>query len=190
MKYGWKFKLDCVLKYKNGQHIDRFTGSKYHDFMKAVRRWVQDFNDLGIDGLKHRSVNKKWLPEERFELVAKVLAGDSIQHVSKLAHISDGQLYQWLKKYEEKGMSGLNCIRKGRPSKNGFSIKTMAKKKTKLTPSEKEEIELLRKRNEYLELENQYLKKLRALELEKTAKLAKAKKQKSSLASKKKTNVT
>ncbi len=33
-----------------------------------------------------------------------------------------------------------------------------AEKKAKLTPSEREELEILRARNEYLEAENEYLK--------------------------------
>ena len=39
----------------------------------------------------------------------------------------------------------------------------MPKKKVKLTSSEQEELKLLRERNTYLEAENIYLKKLRAL---------------------------
>ena len=54
------------------------------------------------------------------------------------------------------------------------------KKKVKLAPSEKEELELLRARNEYLEAENAYLKKLDALVSKREAAHAKAKKQKSS----------
>ena len=64
----------------------------------------------------------------------------------------------------------------------------MPKKKIKLTPTEQEELKLLNERNKYLEAENLYLKKMRALELEKTANLAKAKKQESSKPSKKKQN--
>ena len=45
---------------------------------------------------------------------------------------------------------------------------------------EKEELKLLRQRNEYLEAENAYLKKVKALAIEKMASSAKAKKRKSS----------
>lgn len=51
---------------------------------------------------------------------------------------------------------------------------------SKLTLSEKEELKLPRRRNEYLEAENAYLKKVRALAIEKMASSAKAEKQKSS----------
>lgn len=139
-------------------------------FLARVRAWVKAFDDLGINGLKHSPKNKEWTAEERFNLVAKALAGDYIANVAKNAHINPGQLCQWVKIYREKGMDGLQ-LRKGRkPTETN-----MPKKKAKPTPTEQEELKLLRERNRYLEAENLYLKKLRALELEKTAKLAKAK---------------
>ena len=176
MKYSWKFKLECVNKYKNGEHII-FPGtpSQHHNFMYHVRAWAMAYDDLGIDGLKHSSINKDWTPEQRFELVAKVLAGNSIQSVSKNAHINSGQLTQWVRRYNEKGMDGLQC-KKGRPTKQ-FVMKKKTKK-SKLSISEQEELKLLRERNEYLEMENEYLKKLDALVSKREAAEAKAKKQK------------
>lgn len=180
MKYDWKFKLDCVLKYKEGIRNFVPAGVDRRSFLCHVRSWVKAYNDLGIGGLKHSSSSKEWTAEQRFGLVAKVLAGDSIANVAKNAHINPGQLYQWVKKYREKGMDGLQ-LRKGRkPTETN-----MPKKKAKLTQTEQEELKLLRERNRYLEAENLYLKKLRALELEKTAKLAKAKRRESSKPSKK-----
>ena len=187
MKYDLNFKLDCVLKYKKGRRDFVPVGINRNTFLSHVRNWAKTFDDLGIDGLKHSSSNKERTAEERFNLVAKILAGDSIKNVAKNSHINPGQLYQWVKKYREKGIDGLKCLRKGRPSKAGASISIMPKK-IKLTPTEQEELKLLRERNKYLEAENLYLKKLRALELEKTANLAKAKKQESSKPSKKKPN--
>lgn len=188
MKYDWKFKLDCVLKYKEGKRDFVPIGIKRDSFLPHVVAWVKTFDDLGVNGLKHSSTNKTWTVEQRFKLVSKVLAGNSITNIARNAHIDSGQLYRWVKKYREKGMDGLKCLRKGRPLKEEFSINIMPKKKVKLTPTEQEELELLRERNEYLEAENLYLKKIRALELEKTAKLAKAKKQESSKPSKKNSN--
>ena len=52
------------------------------------------------------------------------------------------------------------------------------KDSTKLTKSEKEELILLREKAKYLEMENEYLKKLDALVTKREAAEAKAKKQK------------
>lgn len=176
MKYSWEFKLECVNKYKNGEYIvlPRALMNR-KTFMNHVREWVKNYDDLGINGLKHSSTNKNWTPEKRFELVAEVLAGHSIASVAKNTHINTGQLYQWVKRYNEKGMDGLQC-KKGKPTKQ-FVMKQKTKK-TKLSISEQEELEHLRERNEYLEMENEYLKKLDALVSKREAAEARAKKQK------------
>lgn len=176
MKYSWEFKLECVNKYKNGEYINISGSPGFHrSFMCHVRAWVVTYDELGVDGLKHSPTNKNWTPEKRFELVAKVLAGNSISLVARNAHIDNGQLSQWVKRYNEKGMDGLKC-KKGRPTKQLVMKKKI--KKTKLSISEKEELKLLRERNEYLEMENEYLKKLDALVSKREAAEARAKKQK------------
>ena len=176
MKYSWEFKLDCVNKYKNGQLIDTPSSCKNRrSFLNHVYSWVKVYDDLGIEGLKHSSSNKDWTPEKRFELVVKVLAGNSITSVAKNSYINSGQLYQWVRKYNERGMDGLQC-KKGRPTKQ-FVMKKKTKK-PKLSVSEQEELKLLRERNEYLEMENEYLKKLDALVSKREAAEAKVKKQK------------
>ena len=174
MKYSWEFKLDCVNKYKNGEYIPTpgKTKSQRDTFMHQVRAWAKAYEDLGVDGLKHSPTNMDWTPEERFALVAKVLAGNSIKSVAKDAHVDSGQLFKWVRRYDERGMEGLQC-RKGRPS-----MKEKKAKKARLSASEREELKLLRERNEYLEMENEYLKKLDALVSEREAAEAKAKRRK------------
>ena len=176
MKYSLEFKMECVQKYMKGEYIS--TPDKVHikrkTFLNQVRVWAKNYKDLGIDGLKHSNTNIEWTQEKRFELVAKVLAGNSISSVAKQAHINDGQLYQWVKRYREKGIDGLQ-LRKGRKPK--MPNKT-DKNNTKLTKSEKEELILLREKAKYLEMENEYLKKLDALVTKREAEEAKAKKQK------------
>ena len=177
MKYSWEFKLECVSKYKNGEYIATpgKTRNQRITFMNHVKEWVKNYDDLGIDGLKHSSTHKNWTPEKRFELVAKVLVGHSIASVARNAHINPGQLIQWVRRYNEKGMDGLQCKR-GRPTKQIVMKKKT--KKSKLSVSEQEELKLLRERNEYLEMENEYLKKLDALVSKREAAEARAKKQK------------
>lgn len=177
MKYTLKFKLKCVERYKQSHSYVYPPGVKSkHSFRSHVRNWVRLYDDLGIDGLRHSGTKKEWTAHDRFGLVAKVLTGRSISDVAGEAHISTGQLYQWVKRYREKGMDGLEC-RRGKPPKVPI---IMLKKKTELTPSEREELEILRARNEYLEAENEYLKKLDALVTEREAARPKARKRKSS----------
>lgn len=189
MKYSWKFKLECVEKYKKGVRISKpdFSNCDAAHFTRQVLNWVKLFDAHGINGLKHKSSNKDWTQEERFELIAKVLAGHSQNSVAYEAGINSGLLCSWIKKYKQEGYYGLKCKRRGRPPKEISSMpKPNNNSDTKLTLSEKEELKLLRQRNEYLEAENAYLKKVKALAIEKMASSAKAKKQKPSKSSLKK----
>ena len=176
MKYALEFKLKCIELYKKTKSINCPDGLNEDNLRHYVYRWVKQYDNFGIDGLIHQNKNKKWTPEERFELVAKVFAGHSLTSVSREVNINPGQLFQWVKRYREKGVDGLE-LQAGRKPKVANMPK---KKKIRLAPSEKEELELLRARNEYLEAENIYLKKLDALVSEREAAHPKAKKQKSS----------
>ena len=186
MKYDWKFKLKCVEEYKQGKWTEKPEWATCSDerFHKKINVWARTYDQHGLNGLKHKSTNKEWSAEDRFELVAKVLGGNSITSVAIDAGISDGQLYQWVRKYKIYGYDGLQ-LRKGRKPKDPIISKD--NKPKELTASEREELTLLRRQNEYLRAENAYLKKLRALIVQKKAESSvKAKKLKSSEGSGKK----
>ena len=179
MKYTLKLKLECIDKYKKGIHIDLPPNARCKErdfFMHKVRNWNRLYDLHGIDGLKHKQFNHVWTKEERFKLVTQVLAGKTISQVSFENKVQDSILSSWVRRYREKGIEGLELC-KGRKPKVPDMPK---KKKVKLAPSEKEELELLRARNEYLEAENAYLKKLDALVSKREAAQKKKKKQKSS----------
>ena len=85
----------------------------------------------------------------------------SLPEVALKHLIPQYSLRRWVKAYRQFGEAGL--ARKG--SSNGM------KKKRQLTETELDELEMLRKRNEYLEAENALLKKVRALVEEREARL-------------------
>ena len=175
MKYTLELKLEYVNKYKNGQQIELPDNCKTnrHDFLRQIRNWARLFDKFGVDGLTHNNFHRHWTPEEKFKMVAQILAGKPFLQVASENKVNEGQLYFWVTKYREKGMDGLEC-RRGRPTE---VLNMPKKKKVKLAPSEKEELELLRARNKYLEAENIYLKKLDALVSKREAAEARAKKQ-------------
>ncbi len=186
MKYDWKFKLQCVEDYKKGIWTKKPEQSACSDkaFHNIILLWKRKYELYGVDGLRHKQINKEWTPEERYELVAKVLAGNSISSVAVEAGINEGQLYQWVRRYKLYGYDGLK-LKKGRTPEK--PVMKDDNKPKDLTKSEKEELILLRRQNEYLKAENAYLKKLRALIVQKKAESSlKAKKQESSKDSAKK----
>lgn len=183
MKYSFEFKVTCVELYKLGKWPETPEGMTAKDFHRMIRKWVRISDANGLSALQHKHHYKEWTPEERYKLVAKVIAGNSIKSVAFNAGIDDGQLYSWVRRYRMEGYEGLCAMRIGRPSKEPQMKKPS--KPLGLTESEREELIRLREENEYLRTEQAVLKKFIALRQEKAAKL-KAKSQQSSGNSEKK----
>ena len=100
MRYSYNYKRKAVELYRQGLWPDTPDGLKTKDFRKMIRSWVRIEESCGLDALRHKSQNKEWTPEERYTLVARVLAGDSIKNVACSVGINTGQLYQWVRKYK------------------------------------------------------------------------------------------
>ena len=152
MRYTKEFKLECIRKYKAGEHIDDPGGCKHETFHNKVRFWERIFDALGEVGLEHKKPKRNW--QDKMDMIQRVIDGESIQSVALSNGIQESMLSKWYKIYQEFGIDGLKLDRRGRPPK-------MAKKpKTSNEPKTKEELE---KELEYLRAENEYLKKLNAL---------------------------
>ena len=157
MRYSKKEKLRWVESYKKGRYIDTPEGVARHTFLHKVNDWAKMYDLYGPDALDHRRSNRVYPPEDKMAAVARVLAGESMGAVSKSIGMTQaGCLLHWCRAYSERGMAGLESMRKGRPP-------TMPRKKQRKPGSESGELAALRARNERLETELAYLKKLDAL---------------------------
>jgi transposase-like protein len=165
--------------YRQGILPDIPVGISKKVFQHQIRMWTRIEEANGPEALRHKSQNKEWTPEERYALVARVLAGDSIKNVACSAGINNGQLYQWVRKYKIYGYNGL-ILKKGRKSKDPDMKKVGTRKPPKPNESEYEELIRLRAENEYMKAEIEVIKKEIALREEKEAAQLKAKKQRSS----------
>ena len=178
MKYSYEYKRMCVELYRQGKWPETPEGAAERTFRSNIRKWVRMENSGGPEALQHKNQNKEWTADQRYELVAQVLAGKSIGETAISAGIDSGQLHQWVKRYKIEGYQGLTTLRKGRPPKEPQMKKKI--EPAELTPSEREEMIRLKARIEYLEAENAVIKKEIALREEKWAAQLKAKKQRSS----------
>ena len=124
MKYSWEFKLKCVENYKRGIRtpVPENCNTSQKEFCRRVRLWVRVFDIHGIDALKHKTENKVWSAEEKYDLVAKVMAGKSIKSTAIEAGINAGQLYAWINKYKQLEYDGLKCTKRGQLSKKELSV--------------------------------------------------------------------
>ena len=186
MRYSYEFKRKCVEMYHRGEYPDTPTGIGDKRFHEKIREWVRIEESCGPDALKHKGQNKSWTPEERYALVARVLAGESNKTVALSSGINEGQLYQWVRNYKIWGYNGLIPKQKGCKSKDPDMKKVGTRKPPKPNESEYEELVRLRAENEYMRAEIEVIKKEIALREEKEAARLKAKKQQSSKRSGKK----
>ncbi|MBF1172190.1 MAG: MptD family putative ECF transporter S component [[Eubacterium] sulci] len=185
MRYSHEYKLECIELYRQGIWPETPEGIKTSNFHQMVRYWVRIEEQNGPDALKHLGNNKVWTPEAKYELVAKVLAGQSYKSVAVSAGINNGMLYTWVRKYKELGYNGLVNEKKGRKSKNPDMKKKTIEPKP-LTESEREELIRLRAEIAAMKAEIEVVKKRIALRQERWAAQLKAKKQQSSKRSEKK----
>ena len=179
MRYSYEFKRKCVELYYQGKYPDTPDGIGSERFHGKIREWARIEEACGPEALQHKNHNKEWTPEERYALVARVLAGESNKSVALSSGINDGQLYQWVRKYKIYGYNGLVPQKKGRKPRNPDMKKIGTRKPPKPNESEYEELVRLRAENEYMKAEIAVIKKEIALREEKEAARLKAKKQRS-----------
>ena len=184
MRYSYEYKKMCVEMYRQGKWPETPEGVSRDRFHHAVVEWHRLEKACGTEALRHKKQNKVWTAEEKYELVAKVLAGVSCTETAIAAGIDSGLLYRWVRCYTIKGYQGLVAQRQGRPPKEPAMKKKIAP--AELTPSEREEMIRLRAENERLRAEIAVVKKEIALREERCAAQLKAKKLQSSKNSAKK----
>ena len=180
MHYSYIFKRNAVDLYHQGLWPDTPDGISTEIFRNTIRGWVRIEESCGPDALRHKEHNKEWSPEERYALVARVLAGESLKSVAYSVGVTYSQLNQWVRNYKICGYNGLIPKQKGRKSKNPDMKKIGTRKPPKPNESEYEELIRLRAENAYMKAEIEVIKKEIALREEKEAARLKAKKQQSS----------
>ena len=146
-----------VLEYKNSGYIPYVSGCKRVTFTRKLVSWTRVYELYGESGLEHRV--RHWTYEDKIKAVQRVLDGESYYEIAHSLGMScNTQILTWHRKYLELGWDGLKLCGRGRKRKMGNKPVKPSKSK-----SQTEEIVELRKRLEYLEAENAYLKKLAAL---------------------------
>lgn len=157
MRWTKEEKLKMVLEYKKNGFTPTVEGCSRKTMRDRILVWAKIYDAYGESGLEHRS--RRWAYEDKTNAVQRVLDGESYHEVAhSLGMSSKTQITTWHRKYLELGWEGLKLDGRGRKRKMGNKPIKPSKSK-----SQTEEIVELRKRLEYLEAENAYLKKLAAL---------------------------
>ena len=138
------------------------VGRELHMGRDTIKRMRKLYLQGGELALLH-PVYSPHMDAERKEdiLLAIKEKGLSLQNAAVIYEIPECSLRRWKQAYEQSGLPGLARKRSG----------NAMRKKRQRTEAELDELEKLRKRNEYLEAENALLKKVKALVEEREARL-------------------
>lgn len=167
-KYSTQFKLQVVQEYQRGGISQRNLCKKYGIPSRAiVKGWIDLVNQHGFNSLKVK--NKKSVYSTEFKLHVVNYYRTHELGSSKVAayfNLDKSQVYSWYRRYQKEGIVGLRPKPKGRPRKT-MNKRKRNHDKVSLTPTKEEqyqqEIADLKAKLAYAKMENDILKKLRAL---------------------------
>jgi len=158
MKLKLEDKLKIIELYENGWTVKQIS-LKYGLFRTTVEHIERQYREHGIESFKEKGKNTKYPVNFKIEIINRILAGESASGIASELCVNVGMIFSWVKKYNELGYNGLIEKKKGRlpkmrPKENKNDIPMDEKDKR---------IKELEERNAQLEMENDLLKKLRAL---------------------------
>lgn len=135
-------------------------GKKIGCSSKAVEFTIKQYKIHGEKSLHRKMKNNNYSFEFKKNIIERFKKGESITSLTIEFNLNTTSIIRrWIKIYNELGYNGLEGRPRGRPK-----IMTREEKKNiSLTNGEREELIRLRKEKEYLEMENEVLKKLDAL---------------------------
>lgn len=161
-KYSVELKLQVVKEYLSGDATYAALCSKYDiSDTHIVARWVKKYNghenfrQPGAGGRINMTKGRKTTQDERIEIVSHCIAnsknyGETIEQYG----VSYQQIYSWVRKYEAGGIDAL-LDRRGK-RKDIASMSEVERLHAQLKLAEAENLRL--------QMENELLKKLEALE--------------------------
>lgn len=161
MKLKLKDKIKIIRFYEEGYSIP-YLSKQFNVSHKTIARIERQYREHGIESFKEKGNNSKYPVDFKMEIVTRVLAGESMNSMASELCVNPGMIYSWLKRYKELGYNGLIEKKKGRPPKMKPKSKKIKINNTSMDEKDKK-IKELEERNAQLEMENDLLKKLRAL---------------------------
>lgn len=160
--YSVELKLQAVTEYLSGKGSLDTICKKFKIKSKSqLRRWISKYNNheklksySGGTG-KIMEKGRKTTFEERIDIVKDYIeSGTSYEEIAEKYGISYQQIYQWVRKYQEHGIDGLQDRRgKRKALENMTEIDRL-----------RAELKMEQAKVKHLELENRVLKKLKEIE--------------------------
>ena len=156
-KLTYEDKINIYEERKNGKSIS-YLSSKYNVRADNLKYLVRLIDRHGYDAIKTIK-NKRYTIAEKERIINRVLQNNESTCAVSIDEglLSNGILFNWIKKYKE---NGYNIVERKRGRSPTIMKKTIISNKIKTI---EEEVERLKKENLYLKAELEYSKKLRAV---------------------------
>lgn len=160
--YSVELKLQAVTEYLSGKGSLDTICKKFKIKSKSqLRRWISKYNNheklksySGGTG-KIMEKGRKTTFEERIDIVKDYIeSGTSYEEIAEKYGISYQQIYQWVRKYQEHGIDGLQDRRGKRKALEDMTEIDRIRAELKMEQA----------KVKHLELENRVLKKLKEIE--------------------------
>ena len=164
-KYSEKFKMKVVREYQHGKLSYRSLAQKYNIGSDGqIVRWVKLYEKFGIEGLMTQKNKETFTVQFKLDVLSfiKKTGSSEIETALHFGLKNPPLIAAWKKVFAEGGIEALNRLR-GRPP---MSDKAKNSKNKPLDEKELTYEQQLQKENELLRLEVEYLKKLRAFQMD------------------------
>lgn len=168
-KYSDELKIQIVNEYLTTYETYDSLAEKYNiAHSSSVRCWIKTADRLGIEAIKRPVRRNTYKPSLKIQVSEEYMYSDcSCMEIANKFKLNDHRLViKWVKLYQEKGPGWFydNYNRKKRMMKENKdkSGAPPGKAKNKIN-IDKDEYYRLKKQNELLRIENDYLKELRRL---------------------------
>lgn len=164
-KYSDDLKLKVVKEYQDGYLGIRSIAKKHGINSKSeVGRWIQLYEKFGVDGLISKKHKQTYSVQFKLDVLSFVeRTGSSEMETALQFGLKHPSLIaKWKKVFREGGAEAMDRT-KGRPS---MSDTSKNKKNKQIKEKEMTYEQKLERENELLRLEVEYLKKLRAFQMD------------------------
>ncbi|WP_096200974.1 helix-turn-helix domain-containing protein [Bacillus sp. FJAT-45350] len=175
-KYSEEFKLIVVIEYQEG-NLSYVNLAKKHGMRDstAIQKWVKVYEKFGVDGLMKKNKNQTYSVQFKLNVISFMQRTGSSRTEAALHFglTNPSTVSTWKKAFLEGGPEALVGVKGMKP------LSDKAKDK-KIKPTEEKEMtyeQELKRENELLRLEVEYLKKLRAFQMDPEGYLEKHKQQ-------------
>ncbi|MCT0151933.1 helix-turn-helix domain-containing protein [Fructilactobacillus fructivorans] len=164
-KFSYKLKMEIVKQYLNGDSSIKLCRKYGIRSCSLVLNWVDRFKQYGEKGLTVRSIQRKYSSADKQNILnwMKLNCASYPETALHFDITSPSLIYRWQRSFELYGISGLDNKRLGRPTMK-HKKKLQPDKTDRNVMKDYEEMKRLKDENMMLKIQNEYLKKLNALD--------------------------